>query len=167
MIPLRHLSSSVVSSVQAVAVASTAAGAAGTVAVPAAAPVAATVASSSGVTAMASLASAMLYMLSLRGLNNHESSTRGNVYGLMATGIAIGTVVLHPGFQGWALLLPTASVAGALGLAVAYTVEMEQMPQLVAGFHSFVGLSAVFVGYSHFLSVGANNEGTLKSIETL
>jgi NAD/NADP transhydrogenase beta subunit len=92
---------------------------------------------------------------------------RGNVYGLMATGIAVGTVVLHPGFQGWALVLPTATLAGAVGLGVAYTVEMEQMPQLVAGFHSFVGLSAVFVGYSHFLSVGATGtEGYLKAIET-
>jgi NAD(P) transhydrogenase subunit beta len=109
------------------------------------------------------LGAAILFILSLSGLSSQETSSRGNVYGMLGMAIAvIGTVFLtfagdDPiGTSGGFLLIGGAvTVGGAIGAVLAARVQMTSMPQLVAALHSFVGLAAVLVGISTYLSPAA------------
>jgi H+-translocating NAD(P) transhydrogenase subunit beta len=78
------------------------------------------------------IAAIILFILSLGGLSNPETSRRGNLYGMI--GIAIALVA-----------------GGAIGLYLARTVKMTQMPELVAFMHSLVGLVAMIVGYASYI----------------
>ena len=110
-----------------------------------------------GVVTAAYIAAAVLFILSLGGLSNPETSRRGNAYGMAGMTIAVGATILGlayatfrvnvdaaPSF-GW---LTGALLAGTVvGATLAARVKMTQMPELVAILHSFVGLAAVLVGY--------------------
>lgn len=99
-----------------------------------------------------SLFSALMFISSIRGLNKHSTAQRGVTIGIIATALGIASVLISPGFNSEHVrFLCTFVVAGLVGSGVALTVKMEEMPQLVAGFHSFVGLSAVFVGFANLL----------------
>jgi NAD(P) transhydrogenase subunit beta len=94
------------------------------------------------------LVSGILFILALRGLSHPTTSRQGNMFGMVGMGIAIGTTVLlnAPGsFSGWLLLLLGLGIGGGVGATMAKRVQMTQMPQLVALFHSLVGLAAVLV----------------------
>ncbi|EER18484.1 conserved hypothetical protein [Perkinsus marinus ATCC 50983] len=114
------------------------------------------------------MASTILFMFSLRGLNSHETSKRGNWLGVVGAASAVVTVVATtwiPQYSSSVLLrsmglfMPTAAAACAVGLGVASCVQMEEMPQLVAGFHSFTGLAAVLIGLSAHLNPSATAAG--------
>ncbi|MBN9196174.1 MAG: NAD(P)(+) transhydrogenase (Re/Si-specific) subunit beta, partial [Microbacterium sp.] len=103
------------------------------------------------------IVAALLFILSLAGLSKHDTSRRGVVYGMTGMAIAlVATVWLvaddawgQPGAAlGLTLLVVAVLIGGAIGLWRARVVEMTAMPQLIALFHSFVGLAAVLVGWN-------------------
>jgi len=98
--------------------------------------------------------SAVLFILALRGLSSPESSRRGNMFGMIGIAIAIVTTVLVAGLGGQGLLLAGGGLAigGILGAIIAKKIPMTDMPQLVAAFHSLVGLAAVLVAVAAFFS---------------
>ena len=117
-----------------------------------------------GVVTAAYIAAAVLFILSLGGLSNPETSRRGNAYGMAGMTIAVGATILGLAYStfsartgavgsfGW---LAGALLAGTVvGALLAARVKMTQMPELVAMLHSFVGLAAVLVGYANYLDPG-------------
>jgi NAD(P) transhydrogenase subunit beta len=98
--------------------------------------------------------SAVLFILALRGLSNPETSRRGNFFGMIGMFIAVATTVLVAGLGGQGLLLAGAGLAvgGIIGALIAKKIPMTDMPQLVAAFHSLVGLAAVLVAIAAFFS---------------
>src|SRR5918998_581719 len=94
------------------------------------------------------LVSGVLFILALRGLSHPTTSRQGNLYGMVGMGIAIlTTLFVSPpsGFGGWALVVLGLAIGGGVGAVIARRVPMTAMPQLVAAFHSLVGLAAVLV----------------------
>ncbi len=98
-------------------------------------------------TALAYLVAAVLFVLALRGLSHPETSRRGNRLGMAGMVIAILATFLHPGmgFGGILLILVGLGLGGTAGAIIARRIQMTALPQLVAAFHSLVGLAAVFV----------------------
>ena len=98
--------------------------------------------------------SAVLFILALRGLSNPETSRRGNLFGMIGMVIAVVTTVLVAGLGGTGLLLAGGGLAvgGVIGAVIAKKIPMTDMPQLVAAFHSLVGLAAVLVAVAAFFS---------------
>ena len=95
----------------------------------------------------------ILFILSLGGLSNQESSRRGNLFGMIGMGIAVLATIFGPqvGAAGIPWIIGSMVVGGAIGLYAARTVQMTQMPELVALMHSMVGLAAMLVGYATFI----------------
>jgi NAD(P) transhydrogenase subunit beta len=108
---------------------------------------------SGSLTSVAYIAATILFILSLGGLSNPETSRRGNLYGMIGMAIAVFATILGPrvsaGGIGW--IAGALVVGGAIGLYLARTVQMTQMPELVAFMHSLVGLVAVVVGYASYV----------------
>ena len=97
--------------------------------------------------------SAILFILTLGGLSNQETSRKGNAYGITAMTIAIVATVLGPQVTGnYIVLLLLILVGGSIGLLLSKKVQMTEMPELVAILHSLVGLAAVLVGIVNFLN---------------
>ncbi|CDJ43479.1 transhydrogenase, putative [Eimeria tenella] len=93
------------------------------------------------------LFSAICFILCLRGLSTPQTAKRGNILGLVGMVAAVVVTFTEAGFgQHYLLFFATAAPAVGLGLYIAQSVNMTEMPQLVALFHSFVGLAAVMVG---------------------
>ncbi|RBP83646.1 NAD(P) transhydrogenase subunit beta [Rhodobacter sp. 140A] len=106
-----------------------------------------------GIVQAAYIAAAVLFILSLGGLSGQESAKRAVWYGITGMALAVIATVFGPGMgHGWVIALMLAGGA-VLGWYVAKTVEMTEMPQLVAALHSFVGLAAVFIGYNAYLEM--------------
>jgi len=104
------------------------------------------------IAALAYLASGVLFILALRGLSSPETSRQGNTYAMIGMAIAVGTTLLSVkldpttiGLIGGGVL-----VGGAVGAVIANRIKMTAMPQLVAAFHSLVGLAAVAVAAAAF-----------------
>jgi len=98
--------------------------------------------------------SAVLFILALRGLSSPESSRRGNMFGMIGITIAIITTVLVAGLGGQGLLFAGTAlvIGGVIGAVIARKIPMTDMPQLIAAFHSLVGLAAVLVAIAAFFS---------------
>ncbi len=96
------------------------------------------------------LVAAILFILALRGLSNPATARQGNRLGMAGMAIAGAATLLRPGMTGHGVLLILAAIAigGAIGLVIARRIQMTALPQLVAAFHSLVGLAAVFVAAS-------------------
>jgi NAD(P) transhydrogenase subunit beta len=114
-----------------------------------------------GVAVAAYVVAALLFILSLAGLSKHETARRGNTYGILgmalalgATGwlVAIGLAAQPNATLGLSLLIGAVVIGATIGLWRARVVEMTAMPQLIALFHSFVGLAAVLVGWNGALA---------------
>ena len=108
---------------------------------------------SGSLTSVAYIAATILFILSLGGLSNPESSRRGNLYGMIGMTIAVLATVMGPRVSAGGIpwIVAALLVGGALGLFLARTVQMTQMPELVAFMHSLVGLVAVVVGYASYI----------------
>src|SRR5262249_7205941 len=94
------------------------------------------------------LVAGVLFILALRGLSNPESSRRGNLFGMVGMAIAIlTTLAAHPpaGWGAWVLVVLGMGIGGGIGAVIARRVPMTSMPELVAAFHSLVGMAAVLV----------------------
>jgi len=121
----------------------------------------------SNVAQLAWLVSAVCFILSLGGLSKHETARRGNIYGIIGIVVAIVATFLSGRIMGGETVLWLAlAIGGGIGILFAIRVEMTAMPQLVAILHSFVGLAAVLVGFSVYLSghsEGGMANGTFSS----
>ncbi|MEL6211648.1 MAG: NAD(P)(+) transhydrogenase (Re/Si-specific) subunit beta, partial [Pseudomonadota bacterium] len=91
---------------------------------------------------------AILFILALGGLSNQEKAKRAIWYGIIGMALAVVATIGAPGVEGMGLILLMVIIGGAGGAYVANKVQMTQMPELVAGFHSLVGLAAVFIGFN-------------------
>ena len=107
------------------------------------------------------LVSGVLFILALRGLSSPETSRQGNLFGILGMIIAITVTFLSIGnfSSGFIFVLIFILLGGSIGAFIAYRIPMTAMPELVAGFHSLVGLAAVFVAISAFLNPEAFNLG--------
>ena len=108
------------------------------------------------------LISGVLFILALRGLSSPETSRRGNLFGIIGMALAIGVTVVSVGNFSTAFLylLILLIIGGSIGSFIAFKIPMTAMPELVAGFHSLVGLAAVFVAISAFLNPEVFNLGS-------
>jgi len=113
----------------------------------------------------------ILFILSLGGLSNQETALRGNLYGMIGMTIAVLATVFGPQVTGAGLpwIIGAMVVGGSIGLYAARTVQMTQMPELVALMHSMVGLAAMLVGFSTFIDPEASKSfvGAAKSIHEM
>src|SRR3954454_9623396 len=102
---------------------------------------------SANLTSLAYLVAAVLFILALRGLSSPVTSRQGNRYGRIGMAVAVVATLLHHGMSGggYALMIVGIAIGGAIGAVVAQRIQMTALPQLVAAFHSLVGLAAVFV----------------------
>jgi NAD(P) transhydrogenase subunit beta len=103
---------------------------------------------SQDIVALLYLLAGVLFILALRGLSNPESSRRGNIFGMVGMAIAVvTTLAAHrpAGFFSWGLVVVGLALGGGAGTVIARRVSMTAMPQLVAAFHSLVGMAAVLV----------------------
>jgi H+-translocating NAD(P) transhydrogenase subunit beta len=107
----------------------------------------------------------ILFILSLGGLSNPETSRRGNLYGMIGMAIAVLATVLGPQVTpaGYGWIVGALVLGGAIGLYAARVVKMTQMPELVALMHSLVGLAAVLIGFANYIDPAAT--GHLKGAE--
>jgi NAD(P) transhydrogenase subunit beta len=100
---------------------------------------------STGLVTAAYVVAGVLFILALGGLSNQEKAKRAVWYGI--TGMALAILATIAGSSGSLLVvIPMIAIGGVIGALVAQRVQMTQMPELVAGFHSLVGLAAVFIG---------------------
>src|SRR5688572_7420605 len=115
------------------------------------------------------LGAAILFILSLGGLSNPETSRRGNLYGIIGMTIAVLATVLGPQVTkaGYPWILGAMVAGGAVGLYAARTVQMTQMPELVALMHSLVGLAACLVGFASYVDPSIVLTGAEKSIHEM
>ena len=113
------------------------------------------------------LISGVLFILALRGLSSPETSRQGNLFGIIGMAIAIGVTIISVGnfSTGFLYLMILLLIGGSIGTFIAFKIPMTAMPELVAGFHSLVGLAAVFVAISAFLNPEVFNLGSQGNIK--
>src|SRR5712675_1433822 len=118
---------------------------------------------SADLVALLYLLAGVLFILALRGLSSPETSRRGNLFGMVGMAIAIVTTLAsHPpaGLGAWGLVVLGLAIGGSTGAVVARRVPMTAMPELVAAFHSLVGMAAVLVAAGAFYAPEAFDIGT-------
>ena len=113
----------------------------------------------------------ILFILSLGGLSNQQTALRGNLYGMIGMTIAVLATVFGPQVTGAGIpwIVGAMLIGGSIGLYAARTVQMTQMPELVALMHSMVGLAAMLVGFSTFMDPEASKGfvGAARSIHEM
>ena len=122
---------------------------------------------SANLSALFYLISGILFILALRGLSSPETSRQGNFFGIAGMAISIIVTFLSVGNfgPGFVYVLIFLLIGGSIGAFIAFRIPMTAMPELVAGFHSLVGLAAVFVAISAFLKPEAFNLGIVGNIK--
>ncbi|QND53989.1 NAD(P)(+) transhydrogenase (Re/Si-specific) subunit beta [Phyllobacterium sp. 628] len=112
------------------------------------------------------LVSGVLFILALRGLSHPTTSRQGNFYGMIGMGISIITTLTlaEPSFRGLGLIVIGLAIGGGVGAYTARRIAMTAMPQLVAAFHSLVGLAAVMVAAAAIYSPNSFGIGEVGSI---
>ena len=114
------------------------------------------------------IVSAVLFILTLGGLSNPETSRRGNQYGISAMLIAVTATILGPQVSGnYSIMIILILLGGSLGLLLSKRVKMTEMPELVAILHSLVGLAAVLVGIVNFINPIIEYVGIEKTIHSI
>lgn len=106
-------------------------------------------------TALAYLVAAVLFIMALRGLSSPVSSRRGNFMGMLGMSIAVVTTILSPAVTSYGWILSALAIGAVIGIVIAKKIAMTAMPQLVAAFHSLVGLAAVLVAGAAFTNPAA------------
>jgi len=120
-----------------------------------------------GTITAAYIAAAILFILSLSGLSNQETSRRGNWYGIIGMALAMIATILNPNVDSYGWLIIAMLIGGAIGVRLALKVEMTQMPELVAILHSFVGMAAVLVGFASYFDPEADFVGAAQTIHNV
>jgi NAD(P) transhydrogenase subunit beta len=118
----------------------------------------------SNLSTVAYLISSVLFILSLRGLSHPTSARKGNFLGILGMAIAIGTTIANPGVLSYKEIGIAFVIGGLIGSIIAVRIQMTALPQLVAAFHSLVGLAAVFVAASAYYNPAAFGIGNVGSI---
>ena len=115
---------------------------------------------------VAYLGAAILFVLSLGGLSNPETSRRGNLFGMIGMALAVLATIFGPrvGANGIAWIVGALVIGGGIGLYAAKAVKMTQMPELVALMHSLVGLAACLVGFASYVDTSTQLQGAEKLI---
>ncbi len=98
------------------------------------------------------LISSVCFILALKGLSSPSSARSGNYIGILGMVIAVFTAFNHPAIESNVLIIIAISIGGVIGVFIAKKIQMTAMPQLVAAFHSLVGLAAVFIAIAVFKS---------------
>src|SRR5208282_3967340 len=123
---------------------------------------------SASLTSLLYLVAAVLFILALRGLSSPVTARRGNQFGMLGMAIAAFATLTRPGMgtisDEW--IVPGIAIGGSVGAYIARRIQMTALPQLVAAFHSLVGLAAVFVAASALTAPGAFNIGMPGHIHT-
>ncbi len=101
------------------------------------------------------LISSILFILSLRGLSSASTSQKGNIFGILGMSIAVLTTIFLPNIMTYKFIILAIIIGGGIGYIIAKKISMTSLPQLVAAFHSLVGLSAVFVAFSAYYNPNA------------
>jgi NAD(P) transhydrogenase subunit beta len=115
-------------------------------------------------TGFAYLAASVCFILALRGLSSPESSRTGNFLGIAGMAIAVATTLADPNVVGYGGILIAVLIGGSIGTLVALKIQMTALPQLVAFFHSLVGLAAVFVASAALFNPAAYGIGAVGAI---
>ncbi|MDX1587405.1 MAG: NAD(P)(+) transhydrogenase (Re/Si-specific) subunit beta [Oleiphilaceae bacterium] len=123
---------------------------------------------SNGLITAAYVVAAVLFILALGGLSNQEKAKRAIWYGIIGMLLAVVATIATPGVGQFPIIALMVAIGGVLGWIVANRVQMTQMPELVAGFHSLVGLAAVFIGINADLemnvALAAKEAGTVAEL---
>ena len=101
------------------------------------------------------LISAVCFIFSLRGLSSPKTAIKGNWSGIIGMIIAVAATLCLPAVSAFGFIVVAIVLGGIVGLIIARRIAMTALPQLVAAFHSLVGLAAVFVAWASFLSPAA------------
>ena len=110
---------------------------------------------SANISSLLYLLSGVFFILALRGLSSPETARQGNYFGMAGMLIAVITTLAlleNPNIESWGIIIGGILLGGVIGATVARRIAMTDMPQLVAAFHSLVGLAAVLVAWAAFLS---------------
>jgi H+-translocating NAD(P) transhydrogenase subunit beta len=110
------------------------------------------------------LLASICFIMSLQGLSSAKTAKRGNLYGMIGMAIAIGTALLGSGINSYGFIIGGIVIGGAIGTFTARAIQMTALPQLVAAFHSLVGLAAVFVAYAAYQAPEAYKIGVIGNI---
>ena len=110
------------------------------------------------------LVSSVLFILALRGLSHPETSRQGLSFGMFGMTVAILTTLMTPAIPAYGLIVAGIVIGGTIGTITALKIKMTALPQLVAAFHSLVGLAAVCVAIAAFHNPEAYGIGTLGDI---
>src|SRR5579872_4871040 len=123
---------------------------------------------SANLTALAYLIAAVLFVLALRGLSSPVTSRQGNRFGMIGMAVAVVATLAQHGMSGagYGLIFVGIIIGGAIGTFVARQIQMTALPQLVAAFHSLVGLAAVFVAAAALNAPEAFGIGTVGHVHT-
>ncbi len=113
------------------------------------------------------LVAAVCFIMALRGLSSPVTARHGNMYGIAGMVIAIVTTLASPGVTSYWIILIGIAIGGAAGTVIALRIKMTALPQLVAAFHSLVGLAAVFVAAAAFYLPEAYGIGVAGKINTV
>tara|TARA_Y100001934_G_scaffold10779_2_gene13746 strand:+ start:348 stop:1736 length:1389 start_codon:yes stop_codon:yes gene_type:complete len=110
------------------------------------------------------LISSVLFIMALRGLSSPETARSGNIFAMIGMVIAVGTTLATPGVVSYWMILLGVVIGGSIGTFIAWKIEMSSLPELVAAFHSLVGLAAVCVAAAAFFEPAAYGLGTFGNI---
>ena len=122
---------------------------------------------SEGLATVSYIGATILFVLSLGGLSNPETARRGNLYGMIGMALAVLATVLGPKVTtatGLPYIVGAMAVGATIGVYAARTVQMTQMPELVALMHSLVGLAAALVGFASYFDPTSQLTGAEKTI---
>ncbi len=106
-------------------------------------------------TALAYLVAAVMFIIALRGLSSPETSRVGNTMGMLGMALAVGTTVFSPEITSYTWIFVALAIGAVIGVGIASKIAMTAMPQLIAAFHSLVGMAAVLVAGAAYSSPGA------------
>ncbi len=115
-------------------------------------------------TGFAYLVAAVFFIMALRGLSSPTSARQGNVMGILGMIIAVVTTLLDPEVINYEMIIGGIVFGGTIGTVVALRINMTALPQLVAAFHSLVGMAAVLVAIAAFFNPAAYGLGTVGNI---
>ena len=121
----------------------------------------------SELTGLAYLIAAICFILALRGLSSPETARRGNMTGVAGMVIAIGTTLANPSVVSYDWIIAGILIGGSIGTVIALKIQMTALPQLVAAFHSLVGLAAVLVASAALFAPEAYGIGVIGGINTV
>lgn len=121
---------------------------------------------SENTTALFYLIASVCFILSLKGLSSAKTSRQGNLYGMIGMTIAVFTTIMSPMVESYISILVSVLIGATIGIVIAQKIEMTALPQLIAAFHSLVGLAAVFVAGAAFYQPESYGIGTFGNIHS-